>query len=67
MPLYEQWCPKCDELHEMLLSVDSALNQPCPICKQPTERVPSCCSFVMPGFKNGQAVTRTGQPVPKPM
>lgn len=57
MPLYDYKCLNCGGIHEVLERHDAPLVHSCPICEGAAARMPSVCSFTMPGFKNGQDVS----------
>lgn len=53
-PLYEYRCPQ-GHAEERLEPHTAPTIHPCLTCGADAERVASSCSFVIPGFKNGQA------------
>lgn len=60
MPLYERRCsnPDCGVIEEKIQPASEAhLPGICSRCGHPSERVLSPCSFVIPGFKNGERIT----------
>lgn len=65
MPLYDYACPNCKEKFELLQPVTAPTTATCPKCYTIAHRQVSSCSFTIDGglFKNGQSVTRTGQPI----
>lgn len=56
MPLYLYQCPACKRTEERLEPYTAPTIHPCPQCGADAERIPAASNFVMPGFKNGQAV-----------
>jgi putative FmdB family regulatory protein len=56
MPLFEHRCRHCGFSKEAILKYPPPDEIECPVCGGGAGLVPSVCAFLIPGFKDGQAV-----------
>lgn len=56
-PISEYSCTHCEFVEEVIEPLHSPKTRVCPYCGHMSQRIPSICSFSIPGFKHGQMIT----------
>ncbi len=61
MPLYDQSCPHCGHVFEVLRRHDDKTPVPCEKCGAKTERLLSVANFRVHGFNSGNGYSQGGK------